>query len=71
MTKIVKIGALLFIAVIILGSCAQNNDFYGGVLLDSEKMSEIRYFEVLQSRADISAENTERCLRIKKRSRPK
>ena len=42
MAKIVKIGVLMLAAVVFLGSCANNVDFYGGELLDSEKISEIK-----------------------------
>ena len=42
MTKIVKIVALLLVDITVLCSCANNSDFNGGVLLDSNKLSEIR-----------------------------
>lgn len=42
MTKIAKTGVLILSAVLLLCACANNVDFYGGELLDSERMSEIK-----------------------------
>ena len=61
MIKTVKIMALLFIAVMFLCSCSRNSNFHGGVLLDSEKMSEIKseIFATESKEAENVSENDE------------
>lgn len=61
MAKTVKIVALLLVALAFLCSCAHNSDFNGGVLLDSDKMSEIRaeVFATTSSGSEVVSESNE------------